>query len=239
LIACLTIKIHSETAKIGTPFCCRKSPANFTVPVILALAYKIMIKIIENELDNAFLKRKKKSVLKKFEPTKSKTIEEANLLCAFLVAVGRSAEAYEILKAYTENIAFIEHRWERRIATCQAILLQAYIEKKSGNIDESNRLNEIVNNNDYYPYIESGPKEAYFKKLIEGLRSTPGLLATCEVGHSDTCVIYAETLLSLLYFEQLHNSIGTFRKADESLLNAAMSETLELLNKYIIHGIKS
>jgi len=25
-------------SKIGTPFCCRKSPANFTVPVILAVS---------------------------------------------------------------------------------------------------------------------------------------------------------------------------------------------------------
>src|SRR5690554_1963560 len=108
-----------------------------------------MINIIENELDNAFLKRKKKAALKKFELTKSKTIEEANLLCAFLVATDRSAEALEILKSYSEKIPFIEHRWERRIATCQAILLQAYIEKKIGNIDEANRLNEIVVNNDY------------------------------------------------------------------------------------------
>lgn len=198
-----------------------------------------MINIIENELDNAFLKRKKKAALKKFELTKSKTIEEANLLCAFLVATDRSAEALEILKSYSENIPFIEHRWERRIATCQAILLQAYIEKKNGNIDETNRLNEIVINNDYYPYIESGPKEAYFKKLLEGLRSTPGLLVSCEVGHSDTCVIYAEIFLSMLYFEQLHKSICTFSEAEGTLLQAAMSETIEMLNKYIIHGIKS
>ena len=123
------------------------------------------------------------------------------------------------------------------MATCQAILLLAYIEKARGNIKENNRLNEIVLNNDYYPYIESGPKEAYFRKVVEGLRSTPGLLASCEVGHSDTCVIYAETFLNLLYFQQLHQTIETFSKADETLLQVAMSETIEKLSKYIIHGI--
>ncbi|WP_415894942.1 hypothetical protein ACMXYQ_12730 [Neptuniibacter sp. PT34_22] len=87
-----------------------------------------MLNIIDEESDNAFLRRKKKSVRTKFKPTQSQTIEEANLLCVWLIAVDRSDEAYDLLNSYAIEIPYDKNRPERWEATCKAILLLSYLE---------------------------------------------------------------------------------------------------------------
>jgi len=198
-----------------------------------------MINILENKSDNAFLKRKKKSIAKKFGPTKSKTIEEANQLCTYLVVLGRTTEVYEVLKSYVEEIPFVENRWERRIATCQGILLLAYLEKLMGNMKEATRLNNIVIDNDYYPYIRSSEKDKYFLELVEGFNSTPNMIDACDIAHSEVCGIYAELFLNFLYFEQLHRSIETFSDDHKEILQDTVEDLKKILASFILNGKKA
>jgi len=109
------------------------------------------IRITETKEDSALIKRKKSSVIKKYSPTRSKSIEEANDLTVYLFSLGRIDEALAILKSYSENSPFVESRYERWEASCFAMLLQSHIEKLKGNSKEHQRLLEIVDNDSFNP----------------------------------------------------------------------------------------
>ena len=109
------------------------------------------IEIEFTESDSATLKRRKKAVAKNYKLTKSQTIEEANHLAVFLFALGRFDESAKLLDSYIENSPFVEHRPERWEAVCLGMLLKAHISKLRGEIEEFNRLFEILNTNKFNP----------------------------------------------------------------------------------------
>jgi len=109
------------------------------------------INIQFKEQDSNILRKKKDSVQKKYCSTKSKSIESANELAICLFSLNRQGEALEFLKSYSENSPFEKPRYERWEASCYAMLLQAHIEKLTGNIKEYERLISIVNNDYFTP----------------------------------------------------------------------------------------
>ena len=195
-----------------------------------------MLTLVDNDQDNAFLKRKKKSIRNKFKPTQSNTIEEANLLAVYLVVIGRTDEAHKLLKSYAEEIPYDEHRWERWEATCKAILLLSSLEQNLGNKQESERLCKIVLNNDYE--VGGDDKIKLFWKAIEGFNAAQLIIECEELKQNDTCKIYAETYQSFLYFEQLSPHFGVFKQSDGLVLQANIADLKSKLS-YALVGNKS
>lgn len=181
-----------------------------------------MLKLIETESDNAFLRRKKKSLSKKFKPTQSKTIEEANALAVYLIVLERLDEAHQLLASYAEQIPYVEHRWERWEATCKAILLLSFLESGKDNETESNRLCQIVLNQDYE--IGRDDKQKLFWETIEGFNAAQSLIDHEELGQNDICMIYAETFQSFIYFQQLGSAFGIFKETDNLVTQSNMTD---------------
>jgi hypothetical protein len=194
-----------------------------------------MLNVVDEEIDNAFLRRKKKSVRNKFKPTQSKTIEEANLLCVWLIVVGRKREAYDLLKSYATEIPYDEFRWERWEATCKAILLLSYLEQEKGNIEQSNRLNSIVLNQDYVVGDHYEDRRKLFWEHVKGYNSVPGMIEPCALKHNDLCIIYAEHFQEFMYFEQLKSHISEFSDSDRVMLTTVINENREILSDYVLN----
>ncbi len=194
-----------------------------------------MLNVVDEKKDNAFLRRKKKAVLNKFKPTQSKTIEETNLLCVWLIVIGRKNEAYDLLKSYATKIPYDEFRWERWEAACKAILLLSYLEQEKGDKEESNRLNSIVLNQDYVVGEHYEDRQKLFWEYVEGYNSVPGMIDPCELKHNDLCIIYAEHFQEFMYFEQLKGHIGNFSDADKAMLTTVINENREILSEYVLN----
>lgn len=109
------------------------------------------IKIAENSEDSILIKRKKISVAKKYSPTRSRSIEEANELAVYLFAMDRLDEALTMLKSYSEKSPYMNSKYERWEASCFAMLLQSHIERLQGNSTEHKRLLSIINNELFSP----------------------------------------------------------------------------------------
>ena len=190
-----------------------------------------VLNVIESELDNAFMRRKKKALLKKFKPTQSKTIEEANCLVVYLLVLDRTTEAYDLLISYAEKIPYDQNRWERWEATCKAILLLAFMERSRGNDEVSDKLNQVVLNQDYE--VGRDDKVYWFWRQIEGFNAAHSLVVSEELKQSDTCLIYAETYQGFVYLKQLMPAFGVFKETDELILQENFSDLSEKLYRAV------
>ena len=134
------------------------------------------IEIIENKEDSTLIKRKKTFVAKKYSPTRSKSIEDANELAVYLFAMNRFDEALVMLKSYSEMSPFVEPRYERWEASCFAMLLQAHIEKLHGNIGENQRLINKVCSDLFNPshWVEGFSFEEFLASIEEGINNLDG-----------------------------------------------------------------
>lgn len=190
-----------------------------------------MLEVAESELDNAFIRRKKKALLKKFIPTQSKTIEEANCLVVYLLVLERATEAYDLLVSYAEKIPYDQNRRERWEATCKAILLLAFIERSRGNDEVSDKLNQVVLSQDYE--VGRDDKVYWFWRQIEGFNAAHSLIVSEGLKQNDTCLIYAESYQEFVYYKQLMPAFGVFKKTDDLLLQANFSDLNEKLFRAI------
>ena len=146
------------------------------------------------EEDSSSLKRKKTSVLKKYSPTRSKSIEAANELSVILMALGRDNEALELLKSYSEESPFEAPRYERWEASCYAMLLQAHLEKLSGNETEFLRLTDKVGSDHFNP--NNWFSESDFDEFIGSIDS--GIDHIEGATKSEKLLVRAEGVLALL-----------------------------------------
>ena len=161
----------------------------------------IVIALETTERDNAFIKRRKKKVLKNYSPTKSKTIAAANCLAVCLLARGSSHECKKMLSSYWSNSPYDKNRPERWEATDLAIMLLSLLEEREGNIEESNKLEEII--------VKQNPLAYQFP----GIQYHEGMVAAFEEEDVDYFVELCESALERceLLTEFYLNSTFAFR----------------------------
>lgn len=194
----------------------------------------MMLNIVDREEDNAFLRRKKKSVRNRFKLTRAGTIEAANLLCAWLAVIGRTGEARDILRDYAEHIPLEKSRWERAEAACKAMLLLAWLEKRHGNRAESERLSQWALTQWLITGSRSEDKKALFWRQVEGFNMVTEMIEFCEMKHNDICVVYAEHFLEFLYFEQLGEHFDSFSETDQLMLTSILNENIRVLEAEVM-----
>lgn len=153
------------------------------------------ITIIEHPQDSAFIKRRKKSLLKKYSPTRSRSLEEANHLAVYLYSLERSDEAEQLLDSYCEYSPFEKPRYERWEAACFAMLFNAHIKQEKGAQDESKRLLKKVDNELFKPNHWFGEHDA--DEFIRSIQNGSNAMLDCS--HNDICQHHAEAYLALLY----------------------------------------
>ena len=152
------------------------------------------IKIFDKIEDSPFIRRRKKAVLNKYSPTRSKTIEKANNLAIYLCATGQFNEAEKMLKSYSENSPFERSRYERWESACFAMLLQAHLMKEKGEIKEFNRLLNITKNDFFTP--NNWFKEGDFEEFMSSIRS--GMEEVCDLTKNEKVEIRAGGIFALL-----------------------------------------
>ena len=158
-----------------------------------------MIDVSENETDSTFLKRRKRVVLKKYSPTKSKSLEEANELAVYIYATDRAEEAEQLLDSYSEKSPWENPRYERWHAACYAMLFSAYFKKKKGNFVEHRRLVSIAQNIYFDPIPWIGPND--FDEFVIGIRS--GLDDYDDISHYEHSQVRSQGFLLLLYADYI------------------------------------
>lgn len=197
------------------------SDSGFSTASLIAMS----IEIEQSNEDTAFIKRKKASVSKKYGPTRSKSIEEANELAVYLFALGRLEEAEVLLKSFSEKSPFVHPRYERWEAACYAMLLQAHIMKLVGNEREFERLvgkscNDQFNPNHWF-------KNDDFDEFTDSVRA--GVDVFDGVTKSEKLSARAEGILALLNAIYIWpNKFESF-KARKSELEQLLTEEIDRL----------
>ena len=193
-----------------------------------------MLNIIDKEEDSAFLRQKKRSLRNTFKPTQAATIEEANLLCAWLTVSGRADEACDILREYAEHIPLEKSRWDRAEAACKAMLLLAYLEKQRGNKAESERLSQWALTQWLITGLRREDKSTLFWRQVEAFNTVTDMIQFCDMPHNNMCVAYGEHFLEFLYFEQLGEYFEEFSPTDQLMLTSALGETIRILKAQLL-----
>lgn len=156
-----------------------------------------MIQIESNETDSAFLKRRKSSVLKKYSPTRSNTIEEANELAVYMHAVDQTSATESLLESYCNNSPFVEHKPERWEAVCFAKLFKAHLNQPEDSAKQT-LIDELSNDELFSPTCLFA-KEGGYKEFIESSRNeVNNVKVNCGLSQREEGQILAEGYLVLL-----------------------------------------
>ena len=140
-----------------------------------------------------YLKRFKKSWIKRFRVTRMEEIYEAVDLANFLIALNRTAEAIKLLNFVISQIQFNGNYNTWSPAGCGIILLSRIL-RTSNNNDYEKEINKIVEN-DIYAIDQ---KEEYYKNTIAEQDEI------IERANSETqkwaCNLLSRNLMNLTYF---------------------------------------
>ena len=175
-----------------------------------------------------YLKKFKKSWIKRFRPTRMEENYEGVDLANYLVALNRNEEAIKLLTFITEQIQFNEdyNIWS---PTGSAIILLASLLRVSESKKYENTINRIVEN-DYYA---KNRKKEYYDKTIEEYEKVMEEVNTETQKWS--CHILSRYLMALNYnLETAKKSFEGTNGFDEKLLENKITECYKLLKVKLI-----
>lgn len=107
----------------------------------------VQLKIKESNDDLPIIKRLKKSLIKKFKPSKSSDIDKAVILANFLFALDKTEESADLLDSFIHSVDYDSvsmHAWG---SNGQGVILRAYIHQKIGT--PFNDLISMIAENDF------------------------------------------------------------------------------------------
>lgn len=188
-----------------------------------------MIAIEENDLDTKFVARRKTAVLKKYKPTNSRSLEEANELAVYIYSLNREDETEKLLESYCEESPFVNPRFERWEAACFAMLFNADLKKKKGNIEEYERLMAIIINDYFNPFnwFKEGDLDEFIASVSRGLEG----LDDCT--KHEKCQDAAQGYLAILYAIHVWSREWQGISSRVGDLNKLMDEQLNRVNQLV------
>lgn len=186
-----------------------------------------MVSISEKSEDCAFIKRKKKSILRKYSPTRSKSIEEANFLAAYLLSLSRNKEAESLLESYAPALTLDEHRPQRWDASCLAKALLAFVCLDGNRREKADDLCCQILGPEYPLSFELSHEVMW--DYVKGWSAQLELDETLESSMNDRCIGYAERLLVLIFYEVLMPRTVGLRDPDALMLRSYIQDILSRL----------